>query len=178
MPTRPGPTTDPVVIETGRLRLRRFGAGDCEFILELLNEPAWIRYIGDRNIRTLEDAQRYLEGGPMAMVERLGFGLYLVELKETGEPIGMCGLVKRDELEDVDIGFAFLPRFWGKGYALEAAFAVMAYARTALGLSRIVAFLSQDNDRSARLLEKLGFRVEGRIALQPGGEELMLYAAA
>jgi RimJ/RimL family protein N-acetyltransferase len=112
------------------------------------------------------------------MYKRAGFGLYLVELREIGEPIGICGLIKREALEDVDLGFAFLPTFWRKGYALEAATAVMRYAGEVLGLRRIVAILSQDNHRSSKLLEKLGFSFEGMVRLQPNGEELKLYAIA
>lgn len=166
------------VTETARLILRWLDTNDSAFILELVNEPSWIRYIGDRGVRTLPDAMRYIQNGPMETYQRLGFGLYRVELKELGVPIGICGLIKREGLEDVDLGFAFLPTFWRKGYALESASAVMSYARTALGLARIVAVLSRDNDRSVKLLEKLGFRAEGTVRLQPGGEELALYADA
>ena len=166
------------VTQTERLLLRRLDVRDSAFIFELVNEPSWLRYIGDKGVKTLQDAQRYIENGPIEMYQRLGFGLYAVELKENGAPIGICGLIKRDALVDVDLGFAFLPRFWTKGYALESASAVMSYGRRALGLSRIVAIVSQDNHRSARLLEKLGFRLESTVSLQPDGDELKLYAAA
>ncbi len=166
------------VTQTERLLLRRLDVRDSPFIFELVNEPSWLRYIGDKGVKTLQDAQRYIEDGPIEMYQRLGFGLYAVELKENGAPIGICGLIKRDALVDVDLGFAFLPRFWTKGYALESASAVMSYGRSALGLSRIVAIVSQDNHRSARLLEKLGFRLESSVSLQPDGDELKLYAAA
>jgi len=166
------------VTQTERLLLRRLDARDSAFIFELVNEPSWLRYIGDKGVKTLQDAQRYIEDGPIEMYQRLGFGLYVVELKENGAPIGICGLIKRDALVDVDLGFAFLPRFWTKGYALESASAVMSYGRSALGLSRIVAIVSQDNHRSARLLKKLGFRLESSVSLQPDGDELKLYAAA
>jgi RimJ/RimL family protein N-acetyltransferase len=163
------------VADTSRLRLRRFTTDDGAFVLELLNDPGWIRYIGDKGVRTRDDAQRYLEKGPMAMYERLGFGLYLVELKATGEPIGMCGLIQRPALDDVDLGFAFLPRFRGSGYAQEAASAVMSHARQ-LSMTRIVAILTDDNERSARLLDKLGFRFERIVHMPPDGEALHLYA--
>ena len=143
-----------------------------------MNEPSWIRFIGDKGVKTIDDARRYLGEGPMAMYARCGFGLYMVELKETREPIGICGLIRRESLPDVDLGFAFLPRFWGRRYAFESASAVMSYGRSALGLSRIVAIVSQDNHRSARLLEKLGFSLDGMVSLAPGGDELKLYAAA
>jgi RimJ/RimL family protein N-acetyltransferase len=166
------------VAQTERLLLRWLNAGDSTFILELLNEPSWLRYIGDKDVKTIQDAERYIESGPVEMYRQLGFGLYLVELKENGAPIGICGLIKREALLDVDLGFAFLPRFWSNGYAFESASAVMSYARRALGLSRIVAILSPDNHRSAKLLEKLGFRFDSTVRLIPGGDELKLYAAA
>jgi RimJ/RimL family protein N-acetyltransferase len=166
------------VAQTERLLLRWLNAGDCTFILELLNEPSWIRYIGDKGVQTIQDARRYIENGPVEMYQRLGFGLYLVELKENGAPMGICGLIKREALVDVDLGFAFLPRFWANGYAFESASAVMAYGRRAFGLSRIVAVLSQDNHRSAKLLEKLGLRFDSTVSLQPGGNALLLYASA
>jgi RimJ/RimL family protein N-acetyltransferase len=163
-----------LIAQTQRLRVRRFVTDDAPFIVELLNDPGWIRYIGKRNVRTIEDAKGYLAKGPIDMYARLGFGLYLVELVDTREPIGMCGLIKRPALEDVDIGFAFLPRYAGQGYAFEAATAVMAHAR-ALGLDRIVAIVTRDNERSRRLLDRLGFRFE-RLH-ESGGETLELYAA-
>ena len=167
-----------IVAETARLRLRWLDDADAPFILRLVNERSWIRYIGDRNVRSVEDAQRYLRNGPVAMYERLGFGLNLVESKATGEPLGICGLIKRDALEDVDLGFAFLPGAWGQGYALESAAAVMDHGRRELGLATIVAIVSPDNERSCRLLGKLGFRLERRVRLKPDDEELELYAAA
>jgi RimJ/RimL family protein N-acetyltransferase len=166
------------VAETERLLVRWLNPGDSAFILELVNEPSWIQYIGDKDVKTLQDALRYIENGPMAMYTRVGLGLYLVELREMGEPIGICGLIKREALEDVDLGFAFLPRFWRKGYAFEAATAVVRYGSTVLGLRRIVAILSQDNHRSSKLLEKLGFCSEGTIRVPPNDKELKLYAIA
>jgi RimJ/RimL family protein N-acetyltransferase len=166
-----------IVAETERLRIRWFVAGDGAFILELLNEPSWVRFIGDKNVKSLEDARRYLQNGPMRMYDRVGFGLYMVESRHDAESMGMCGLIKRDTLEDVDLGFAFLPRFWRNGFAYEAASAVMSYARAVVQLTRVVAILSQDNERSARLLERLGFRFEGMITPAPGDEVLKLYAA-
>src|SRR5512143_994169 len=165
------------VAATKRLRIRRLDAGDVAFLVRLVNEPSWIRYIGDKHVRSVEDARRYLEQGPLAMYGRFGFGLYAVELRETREPIGMCGLIRRDALPDVDLGFALLPEHWRSGYAFEAATAVMAHGRTAFGLRRIVAVLSRDNDRSRRLLVRLGFRFERTVRLSPEDEELDLYAA-
>jgi RimJ/RimL family protein N-acetyltransferase len=166
-----------LIAETERLRIRWFDTGDAPFIMDLVNQPSWIRFIGDKGVRTLHDARRYLENGPLTMYDRLGFGLYMVESRRDAEPMGMCGLIKRDTLNDVDLGFAFLPRFWRSGFAYEAASAVMSYARSAIELSRIVAILSHDNERSARLLERLGFRFERMVTLAPGDETLNLYGA-
>jgi RimJ/RimL family protein N-acetyltransferase len=166
------------ILETERLVLRRLTPNDAAFILELLNDPAWLRFIGDKDVRTLEDARAYIRGGPMDMYARLDFGLYLVELKDDGAPIGICGLIKRDALDDVDLGFALLSRFRSRGYAHEAASAVLPYARNSLGLTRIVAIASPNNDDSSRLLEKLGFQFERMIKLTPLGAELKLFAAA
>ena len=136
-----------------------------------------MQFIGDKGVRTLEDARNYILNGPVDMYHRLGFGLYLTELKESGVPLGLCGLIKRDGLEDVDIGFAFLPRFWAKGYAYESAAAVLAYGKDVLGLKRIVAITSPDNHASGRLLEKLGLRFERMVKLSEGAEEVRLFGA-
>lgn len=151
------------ILETERLVLRRVSSDDAEFVLDLLNQPSFLRYIGDKGVRTTEDAVRYIQTGPVASYERFGFGLYLVEMKETKVPIGMCGLLKRDTLPDADVGFAFLPNYWSQGYAFEAASGVMAYGREVLGLRRIVAITSLENDASIRLLEKIGLKFEGLI---------------
>jgi RimJ/RimL family protein N-acetyltransferase len=165
------------VLETERLILRRLTTGDSEFILALLNDPSWLRFIGDKGVRTLDDARDYILKNPVAMYERLGFGLYLTELKGTGVSIGLCGLIKRDSLEDVDIGFAFLQEFRGKGYAYESASAVMEYGRSSFGLNRIVAIASPDNYDSAKLLEKLGFRFERMVTLADDSESVSLFAS-
>ncbi|HEU4328722.1 MAG TPA: GNAT family N-acetyltransferase [Roseiflexaceae bacterium] len=163
------------VFETERLALRRFTLADAPFVLELLNDPDWHRYIGDRGVRTLQQAENYIVTVPMQMYDRLGFGLYLVEHKASGEPIGMCGLLKRDFLEDVDLGFAFLARHRAQGYALEAALGTLGYARSALGLGRVAAIVAPDNERSARLLEKLGFRFERMVSYPGETEQLRLF---
>ena len=161
-------------IRTARLILRRFTLDDADFIVQLVNDPDWLRNIGDRNVRTLDDARGYLAKGPLALYERLGFGLYLVALKETGERIGMCGLVKRDGLDHVDIGFAFLPAWRGKGFAEEAARAVLEHARE-LGLEKVVAIVAPGNVPSIRLLEKIGMRAAAPVRLPRGGEAVLLY---
>jgi [ribosomal protein S5]-alanine N-acetyltransferase len=165
------------VLETKRLVLRWLGPGDATFILQLVNEPAWLRYIGDKGIRTVEDACSYIENGPVAMYHRFGFGLYLIELRESAEPIGICGLIKRESLEEIDLGFALLSAFRGKGFAFEAAAAVMEYGRRTFAIRRLLAITSQDNLVSSRLLEKLGFRVERLTQLEAGSEEVKVFAA-
>jgi len=165
------------VLETDRLNLRWLSTDDAKFILELLNEPSFLRFIGDKGVRTLDDARDYILNGPVNMYNQLGFGMYLTELKDGGVPIGICGLLKRDGLEDVDIGFAFLPKFWGRGYAYESAAAVMAFGKTVLGLNRIVAITSPDNYASGRLLEKLGLRFARMIHLSNDAPEVRLFAS-
>lgn len=155
-----------LVLETTRLTLRRLTPADAPFILELLNDPSFLRYIGDKGVRTREDAVGYITAGPIASYERHGFGLFLVELKEGRVPIGICGLLKRDWLEDVDVGFAFLPRFWSQGYARESASAVLDFGRDRWRLARILAITSPDNVASIGLLTKVGFRLD-RVARWP-----------
>ncbi len=164
------------VLETGRLILRWLSVKDAKFILQLLNEPSFVRFIGDKSVRSIDDARDYILNGPVDSYERFGFGLYLTELKENGVPIGICGLLKRESLKDVDIGFAFLPEFWRKGYAFEAASAVMTYGRKVVGLNRIVAITSPENDASIRVLEKLGLRFERVIKLSEDEPAVKLFA--
>lgn len=164
------------ILETERLVLRELTTDDASFTRQLLNEPAYIRFIADRNVRSAEDARTYLRNGPIASYQRHGFGLYLVETKADQLPVGMCGLIKRDNLPDVDIGYAFLSQFQGHGYAYEAAAAVMAYGKETLQLKRVVAIVTPDNERSIRLLEKLGLTFAEMITWPADGAELKLYA--
>lgn len=164
------------MLETDRLRLRRISVDDAEFILRLLNEPSFIQNIGDRGVRTIEDARAYILNGPVASYEKFGFGLWLVEQKESSLPIGMCGLLKRDVLEHVDIGYALVPEFWSKGYALESASAVMSYAREKLGANQVLAVVNADNQSSIRLLEKMGFHYEKMVRLAEDAPEIKLYS--
>jgi RimJ/RimL family protein N-acetyltransferase len=166
-----------VVLETNRLRLRRLEVDDADFILRLLNEPSFLQNIGDKGVRTRDDARLYILNGPIASYEKFGFGLYLVELRESGAPVGICGLLKRDVLEDVDIGYALIPEFWSKGYAVESVSAVMSYASKVLGLKRVVAVVNPDNQSSIRLLERIGFRFERMVRLSDGGPEIKLFAS-
>ncbi len=159
-----------IVLETERLSLRRMTAADAVFILALLNEPGFHRNIGDRGVRSIDAAGLYIANGPMKSYEEHGFGLYVVELKETGAPIGTCGLIKRESLDDVDIGFAFLEQHWRKGYGHEAAAAVMEHGRRAHGLRRIVAVTAPHNQGSIRILEKVGLRFE-RMIRMPGEDQ-------
>lgn len=162
------------IATTARLRLRTITLEDAPFYLELVTDPAFIANIGDRGIRTLEAARHALATGPLAMQEARGHSIYLVELKDSGEPIGMSGLIKRDALDDVDLGYAFLPAWRGCGYAYEAAVAVLAYAPS-LGLQKVVAITSPANAASNGLLRKLGFRFSQFTQVLPDGEGSNLY---
>ncbi|MEO8501474.1 MAG: GNAT family N-acetyltransferase [Vicinamibacteria bacterium] len=164
-----------IVLETNRLVLRRLTLNDAPFMVELLNEPSFLRYIGDRGVRNVQDARQYLLKGPIASYEKFGFGLYLTFLKEFGDPVGLCGLLKRDTLEDVDVGFASLPAHWRKGYAAEAAAATLEHGRAAFGLKRIVAITSPDNVASIGVLEKIGLRFEALIRLGDDPREVKLF---
>lgn len=162
------------VTETSRLVLRLVEETDAGFIMKLLNEPGWLQYIGDKGIRTIDDAKGYIMNGPRAMYEREGFGLYLTERKEDHAPIGLCGLIKREGLEDVDIGFAFLSDHQSQGYAFEAARATMDLAKD-IGIKRVVAITTKDNEPSSKLLEKLDMKLEGYVTLPNDTEELKKY---
>jgi RimJ/RimL family protein N-acetyltransferase len=164
-----------IVLQTERLRLRHMTTDDAEFMLRMWNDPAWHRYIGDRGIRTIDAAREHILNGPVAMVARHGFGFHVVERKEDGRPIGVCGLAKRDFLDDVDIGYAFLPEYGGKGYAFEAAQGVLVQARE-LGLKRLVATVVPENAASIRLLEKLGLRLERTFKAPDSTRALQLFA--
>ncbi|HET7204099.1 MAG TPA: GNAT family N-acetyltransferase [Steroidobacteraceae bacterium] len=159
--------TQPTVLESERLRLRHVGDDDAPFILGLLNDPGWLRYIGDRGVRTLDDARRYVAEGPRRMYADHGYGLFLVERKDDGVPLGLCGLIRRDTLPDVDIGFALASKFRGQGYAFEAAAATLRYAREVHKLTRVVAIAMPENVASNRLLQRLGLRFERTIEFGP-----------
>lgn len=156
----------PVILETERLRLRTFTIADAEFVLELLNTPSWLQYIGDRGIKTLEQAQSYLANGPIMSYATQGFALYLVELKDSGTAIGMCGLLKRDYLEYMDIGYALLPHHEGKGYALEIVDATVNHAFARLHLTHLAAITNTGNVRSIKVLDKLGFQLKELITIE------------
>lgn len=162
------------IIETERLCLRELNFDDIPFILSLLNSPGWLRYIGDRGVKNEEQAKEYLLKGPMKSYGENGFGLYLVEEKISGWSIGLCGLLKRDNLQYPDLGFAFLPDFIGKGFAMEASKGVLDLAKSDLGLVTILAIVLPENKSSIRLLEKLGFQYMKTVQVKEG-EDLSLF---
>lgn len=164
------------IFETERLRLREFILDDYPFVLALLNSPGWLRFIGDRNIKTAEQAKSYLQNGPMKSYLDNGFGLSLVEKKENNIAIGVCGIIKRDHLDYPDIGFAFLSDFCGKGYAFEIAVETLAYAKNILKLPKVCAITLADNEKSIRLLQKIGMHFIEPIRLLDDNEELQLYS--
>lgn len=167
--------TEPLA--SARLRLRRLTEADAPFVLDLVNQPAWLRFIGDRGVRTLDDARAYILAGPLASYARHGSGLLVVETRADGAAIGLCGLVWRDWLPAPDLGFALLPRWWRQGYAHEAAAATLAHAHGDLGLGRVLAVTSPDNDASIALLGRLGFGFV-RALRDPAGDDVKLFARA
>jgi [ribosomal protein S5]-alanine N-acetyltransferase len=162
-------------LETTRLTLRRLTPEDAPFIARLLNEPSFIANIGDRGVRNAQDAARYLEAGPLAMYQRFGFGLWHVARRSDAAAIGLCGLLKRDALPDVDLGYAYLPEYWGSGFAFEAAAATLRHAAVKFSLKRVIAVVSPGNDASIRVLEKTGMRFERLHSMDPGAAEVRLY---
>jgi RimJ/RimL family protein N-acetyltransferase len=178
-----------LVCETPRLLVRRLVTDDADaaFILRLLNEPSFLENIGDRGVRSADDARAYIANGALASYATHGFGLFHVSLKATGQamdraigqtagpPIGMCGLLRRDWLDGVDLGFAFLPEFWGKGYAYESSLGVIEWARASLGITRVLGITKPDNHGSIRVLEKLGLKFAGMVT-SPEGQESRLFA--
>ena len=180
----------PLIHDTPRLRLRELTADDAAFIMELVNEPDWLRFIGDRNVHSLEDARGYIARGPGASYAKWGFGLWAVALRgaPAGAPapaqgssgreelIGMCGLIRRDSLPHPDLGFAFLARHRGRGYAREAAAAAVALARERFQLERLLAITDPDNTASQAVLEHVGFVFERRFTWSEIGKEQALYA--
>ena len=163
------------ILETERLSLREFNTTDATFIIQLLNSKGWLKFIGDRHIKTLEQAENYLTNGPMKSYSVNGFGLSMVELKNTHTPIGMCGLIKRDNLPDIDIGFAFLEEFMGNGYAFEIAQATINFAKENLQKETILAITIPTNVRSINLLKKIGMKFEKNFSFEGSTEELMLF---
>jgi len=166
-----------IVIATDRLELRQFDGHDAEFILRLVNEPSFLRYIGDRGVRSIADARRYIADGPVAGYARNGYGLLRAVRKADGVTVGMCGVLKRDTLPEPDLGFSFLPEHWSQGYAFESAGAVMNHAREVLGLGRILAITTLDNESSIRLLGKLRFRFDRMFTVGDDPTALRLFVS-
>ena len=164
------------ILETERLILRQFTLDDAPFILELLNTPTWLQFIGDRNVHSIEDAENYLLNGSIKSYAENGFGFYAVIDKSTNQSIGMCGLIKRDTLPDIDIGFAFLPNLISKGFGFEIASATLEYALNILKIKRIIAIVNPDNEKSIGLIKKIGMQFEEMIKFGDDGKELMLFA--
>jgi [ribosomal protein S5]-alanine N-acetyltransferase len=164
-----------IVIETERLILRKFTVDDASFMLKLLNTPSWLRFIGDRNVRSVEEAEQFLLNGYMKSYETHGFGFYAAIEKATQNLIGMCGLVKRNTLEDVDIGFAFMPESMGKGYGFEAASATLNYAESVMKLEKVIAIVDPKNVISIALIGKIGLQFEKMVRLSADDIELMLF---
>lgn len=163
------------VIETRRLRLRYLDAGDADFMLALMNDPAYHENIGDRGLRTSSQAAAYITDVVAGSYEQFGYGMYLALLKDGAQPVGIAGLVNRPTLAGVDIGFAIAREYWGAGLASEAAAAVLDHAARDIGLARVVGVVSPHNAASIRVLEKLGLRYEGLVRLTPEDEPIRLY---
>ena len=166
-----------MILATARVCLRELTADDAPFILTLLNDPAWLQFIGDRGVRTIEDAVGYIERGPRASYALHGFGLYIVTLADSGTPIGICGLIRRDSLPGPDLGFAFLPAYRSQGYAFEAALAVRDFGRDRLRLPSLLAIVHPANGASIRLLERLGFVFERMMTVPGDDHEVKVFAA-
>ena len=156
-------------LETRRLALRWLTTGDAGLLLAIWNDPAFVRYVGDRGIRTISEAQEAMEAGVLMLYAKYGYGPFRVALKESDRPIGICGLFRRDGLDCPDLGYSILPEYCGKGFASEAASAVLDYARSTLALDRVIAIISPDNAASIGLIGKLGFEFE-RMHTMPGDD--------
>lgn len=164
------------ILTTDRLVLSPLCEEDADFVVELLNEPPFLRYIGDKGVRSSNDARHYLQSGPLASYRQHGFGLLRVGLAADATPIGMCGLLKRDNFDVPDLGFAFLQRYWGHGYAQEAAVAVMQHAWQTPDLPRVLAIVTPENESSIALLEKLGFASREMIRMPGENADICLYS--
>ena len=163
-------------LETPRLRIRELTVDDARFIFGLVNEPSFLKNIGDKGVRSLEDARQFILEGPWTSHRERGFGQFLVELKEGGDPIGICGLLCREALDVSDIGCAFLPKYWRRGYAYESACAVMEYGRSTLGIEKIVGLTSEENLASIKALEKLGMSFERMVKMSDDDPGTALYS--
>lgn len=164
-----------IITETDRIRVCHLSESDAEFIFKLLNTPGWMKFIGNKNVHSVPDAENYIRNGPLNSYKDKGFGLYVVKLKKENISAGICGLIKRDFLEDIDLGFAFLPEYEGKGYAYESLSAVLNHAKKDLGISKLSAITDKDNYRSIKLLIKTGFIYDRKIFLEDEVKDILLY---
>jgi [ribosomal protein S5]-alanine N-acetyltransferase len=165
-----------IILDTKRLILREAEISDSKFFFDLLNTEKWLKYIGDRGIKTLDDAEKYINDKLIKSYRTNGFGLYVYELKKSNIPIGICGFIKRDYLDSVDIGFALLPEYERKGYTFEISHSIMKHGRETLGLNKVVAITTKDNLASQELLKKLGFNFKSYINEPETNEKLSLYS--
>lgn len=163
------------LVESPRLSVHRLTLDDAGFVLRLLNEPGFLRFIGDKGVRNDDDARRYLQDGPLADYQHHGYGACLVRQRDTGEPMGICGFYQREGLDCPDLGFAFSGDYWGYGYAVESSTAILDYGRRTLGLDQVAAIVDAANERSIRVIEKLGFKAGGYFRLPDEEEALRLY---
>jgi RimJ/RimL family protein N-acetyltransferase len=163
------------ITETDRLTIRHLTFDDAEFIFSLVNQPPFLQFIGDKGVRNLDDARNYIRNVPMSSYEKYGFGSFCVTLTESGTPIGMSGLIKRDALDRPDIGFAILPQYWRQGYAYEAANAIVEYAKNVHHLDRISGIVNPENEASIGLLTRLGFRFERMVLIGNETKEIQLF---
>ncbi len=163
------------ILTTERLTLREYTIDDATFIIELLNSEDWLKFIGNRNVKTIQDATNYITNTFIKGYQKHGFGFWMVEITTTKEPIGMCGITKRDGLDGIDIGFAFLSTFMGKGYSYEISKATLNYVLTTIKPPFVLAITNPDNIRSIKLLEKIGLQYQRKIKLTDDGMELNLY---
>ena len=161
---------------TSRLQISKFTLADAPFFLELANSPNWIKYIGDRNLKTVKDAEDYLKQGTLKSYNEFGFGFYKLSLKDSNIPVGTCGLIKRDTLDDVDLGFAMLPQFEGKGFGYESSVKILELAKSSFQIDRVAAITLPINKNSIKLIEKLGFKLQKKVKPFDDGEELLLFA--
>ena len=165
-----------MILASERLYIRKLTLNDAPFFFELVNDPDWIRFIGDRNVQTIDDAKDYLQNRIFKSYEDFGFGFYAAVLKSTHEVVGITGFVKRDELNDGDVGFAFLPKGRGKGYAFESTQALMNYGTNTFKFQKILAIANNDNERSHNLLKKLGFEFKKYVKLYDEEDEISLFS--
>jgi RimJ/RimL family protein N-acetyltransferase len=165
-----------MIVETPRLRLRELTVDDAEFVFRLVNEPSFLSNIGDKGVRNLDDARQFILEGPWTCQEKRGYGQFLVELKEGGVPIGICGLIYREFLDLTDVGFALLPEYWKRGFAYEAADAVLKYGHSTLGINTIVGLTSEENLASIKVLEKLGMKFERVVKMSDDDPGTVVYS--